>query len=410
MSVGTKKRVFDSPTADLTSNPSPIVIPTPQVKPQLDSATTTTTTPSITDSYLNRLKVNQQSAEKLIGQGYDLSLKQYKPMIDRLNQDISTEEANRESAIQAEKNRAEAETNRYNEDVGQQEKDLAQTRIDNENRNRARFGTTGSGAFDAGGVGSYTAAQQRNDTAFQGDLAKLKSKAISDRVTISSNSTNKIAELTRAATQAIRGYRDKLSQIQNSQDLNPIEKQQAILMARKEYDATVANIQEQTAVKNANNLSAEFLRTGIPTNAYEVEFLQKNKDAMASMNGSASTVGDVVDAIRQISEKDLGSIYGWASVDPRNKLPESPAQLAQAKVDKLKSLLQLAAAGKLKGQGSITENERKILADSTTLLNKSGISPKQASVELQKLLATYQAKGMGQNTVTSSDDPLGLGL
>ena len=68
-----------------------------------------------------------------------------------------------------------------------------------------------------------------------------------------------------------------------------------------------------------------------------------------------------------------------------NRLPEAGAQTTRANVDRLRALVSLENAEKLKGQGQITEQERKLLADAATILSNKWISPEQAMQELERL-------------------------
>ena len=52
--------------------------------------------------------------------------------------------------------------------------------------------------------------------------------------------------------------------------------------------------------------------------------------------------------------------------------------------------LELAAAGKMKGQGQLSDGERKILKEGATILSNQDISPEAARAEVNRILPTYQ--------------------
>ena len=66
------------------------------------------------------------------------------------------------------------------------------------------------------------------------------------------------------------------------------------------------------------------------------------------------------------------------------------------------AIKELIAAGKLKGQGSITENERTMLAQAATTLENRGIDPELAREELNRIIPIYNYFITGEQDVPAS--------
>jgi uncharacterized protein (DUF1786 family) len=62
----------------------------------------------------------------------------------------------------------------------------------------------------------------------------------------------------------------------------------------------------------------------------------------------------------------------------------------QAKRNMVASTMKLAAAGKLKGQGTITDAEREMLSDAATVLSNESISPELAKTELERVKVVFE--------------------
>lgn len=86
---------------------------------------------------------------------------------------------------------------------------------------------------------------------------------------------------------------------------------------------------------------------------------------------------DVLNLIKEIKQENTKPITGDIRLGGIPLITRAKVSATAEKVKRLNSLLQLAAAGKLKGQGQITEAERQILAESVSSLGLSekGRSP-----------------------------------
>ena len=96
-------------------------------------------------------------------------------------------------------------------------------------------------------------------------------------------------------------------------------------------------------------------------------------------------------------------MFGYGNLNPANMLPEAGAQTTRANVDRLRALVSLENADKLKGQGQITEPERKMLADAATILSNKWISPEQAMQELERLSVNFGGGAAGTQTNSGID-------
>lgn len=113
----------------------------------------------------------------------------------------------------------------------------------------------------------------------------------------------------------------------------------------------------------------------------------KIKELEMKTTPSDESVYEAGDAIALIDEltsegSGFGSIYGTFSGATPNIMQSSVD--AAAKRDQVVSLLQLAARGKLKGQGPITDSEQKMLANSATILANPRISEDAAMAEMER--------------------------
>ena len=98
---------------------------------------------------------------------------------------------------------------------------------------------------------------------------------------------------------------------------------------------------------------------------------------------------NTTDNISSLLSSDLDLIYGGAEWLLPDKLRSQSGKNMLARKNQVVSSLKLLAAGKLKGQGSITENERIMLAQAATTLENQDIDPTLAQEELKRILPIY---------------------
>jgi hypothetical protein len=144
-----------------------------------------------------------------------------------------------------------------------------------------------------------------------------------------------------------------------------------------------ATVESNKLKKQENQLKVNKQRLDQKTTAKNKT--EKQKAAVSEANFA---IGNI-DAL--LNEKvDLDLIYGsqeWAQPDA---LRSQQGVNMQARRDQIGSSLQLAAAGKLKGQGTITDSERLMLAEAATLLKNENISPEMAKLELERIRPTFE--------------------
>lgn len=112
---------------------------------------------------------------------------------------------------------------------------------------------------------------------------------------------------------------------------------------------------------------------------------------------------------KSLSDSDLDLIYGNRESWIPDWMRSQQGVNLIADRDQLVSMLELAAAGEMKGQGSIQESEREILRKAATTLKNADISPQKARQALDQAMQTiYRNAGKEFNTPeqnTLSIDP-----
>lgn len=105
--------------------------------------------------------------------------------------------------------------------------------------------------------------------------------------------------------------------------------------------------------------------------------------AIASQVGELDTTIGLVDEI--VNNPAFKQVFGLSgAVDPRNYIPGSAAQYLKSQIEQLKAFLALENRQKLKGQGTISDREFKVLTDAATALNAK-LGDQDALRELTKL-------------------------
>lgn len=269
---------------------------------------------------------------------------------------------------------------------GNDQRALAQTRAETEGRIRNKF--AGQNTSDSFGVGSAQEANTNLESEFNRQTAQGLQNKSNQLFQIDQTSKNLIAQ------EALK-LKQTLMDIQNTVFDSEVERDMAIKQAYNEAKAGILEIEnnlanlkyQNTQTASSSQLSEQFLATGIPNTPAEFEFLQKNKDAFANIGGGGKNAAkqEITSAIDDLLSSDVNQVFGWGNINPINRLPASEAQNTKAKVDRLKGLVSLENANKLKGQGAISEAERTMLANAATVLNNPWISPEQAISELNRL-------------------------
>ena len=128
------------------------------------------------------------------------------------------------------------------------------------------------------------------------------------------------------------------------------------------------------------------------------------KDAINKLNAQDTDVSVAISDINKLLSNDLYKrIYGKGESVYPDLLRSQDGVDALKLRDRVVGLVVLAARGKLKGQGTITDSEQDILAKSATILKDPDISEKLALEEINRVKSFFESKG-GNSSAASSND------
>jgi hypothetical protein len=120
----------------------------------------------------------------------------------------------------------------------------------------------------------------------------------------------------------------------------------------------------------------------------------KAAEADAKQTTITSESLNAISFIDDIILGDADLIYGSKEL-PLGWFRSEAGKDMMAKRDNIGSLLELAAAGKMKGQGTITGPEREILRQAATVLKNDNISPEMAEQELMRVRPIFSKMAVG---------------
>jgi hypothetical protein len=119
---------------------------------------------------------------------------------------------------------------------------------------------------------------------------------------------------------------------------------------------------------------------------------QQKQDAINSKNSRRSEADSAVSQVSSLLAGDRFSAAFGKIVTNTPDIAKSQASIdAIADINQIKGLLTLESRQKLKGQGTISDGEQKILAESATVLNNPLISDERARRELRKIRNVFEA-------------------
>jgi len=176
--------------------------------------------------------------------------------------------------------------------------------------------------------------------------------------------------------------------------------QESVAGMKYQADLEKYNLDMQSNEK----LSPEFLQTGKPQNEQDYTWKLKNSkeygEAFPNLAGGQASAGkqEVVDAIKDLmsSRGGLKQVVGYGKYNPLNRLPESDAGATRAKLERVKALVSLENASKLKGTGAISDSERALLAAAATAIS-GNMSPQQVESELNRIMQQFGGSASSQN-------------
>jgi len=122
----------------------------------------------------------------------------------------------------------------------------------------------------------------------------------------------------------------------------------------------------------------------------EITAAQKRKDADRAKFLEVAEGQNAINNINSLLDNDLDLIYGSKEWLLPDKLRGQRGKNMLARRDQIASTMSLMAAGKLKGQGTITENERAMLSEAVSFLKNEDVEPELAREELERVLPIFQ--------------------
>ena len=161
------------------------------------------------------------------------------------------------------------------------------------------------------------------------------------------------------------------------------------------YKSPAAAAQEQSNILKQQELEQKNAQR-------EIELAQKEKDTKRAQRLEIIEAENAVNNIDSLllPESDLDVIFGREEQFIPDWARSQEGLDMKAKVDNVVATLKLMAAGKIKGQGTVTENERTMLAEAATTLQKQTLSPEEAEQELMRIKPIFsEVIGTGADSV-----------
>jgi len=156
---------------------------------------------------------------------------------------------------------------------------------------------------------------------------------------------------------------------------------------------TEALVEREEALKG-EQLKLQKMQLDLTNKQLENDLVQAKRDITEGESLAS------LERIDNLSALDLDKIYGLEEQFYPNYLYDQESKDMIADRNNIVANLELAAAGKLKGQGQVSEGERAILKQAATLLSDVSISPEKARKELEaakdSILRTMSTEG-GEN-------------
>lgn len=399
----------------------------PAKTPVVDAPKTTST--SASQNYLGSVQTaadrqrtfaeeQRKKQEEYLRQQAALSNRQLADALPAAQQQFGQFKANTEASIADLLAGGERQKSQASDYYGEAQRLAAQTLRETQGKTQATF--SGLGTLDSRGEGSFAQANENQMSEFNRNtqqLLKAKADKLSEidatvsaaersaRATITQEEA-KMNELARNIQYAMAN-----NDLQLARDLTDAynTSQQYIYdiedaLTQTKYQFALEQEKLQSELAKTQSFTPEFMATGVPTNQAEFEFIVKNqKDAQSyfGTDGASSGKQEVVSAIQDLlaTPGGLAQVTGYGRLNPANYLPESDAGATRAKLDRVKALVSLENASKLKGSGAISDAERALLAAASTAIN-GNMSPAQVEAELNRIVQQF-----GGTQTQSSIDP-----
>lgn len=164
-----------------------------------------------------------------------------------------------------------------------------------------------------------------------------------------------------------------------------------------------ATEETQREIEKAGKTTEIVEKTKLDVKASSPEGQAKLRELRQKETANIDEARDNMRLVDILSGSDLDLIYGRGESLVPEVLRSQEGQNLIAQRDRLVAQLELGAAGKLKGSGSVSEGERAILANSATVLKRPDISAELATQELARIRPIFEkivAAAEGDQTPT----------
>jgi hypothetical protein len=165
---------------------------------------------------------------------------------------------------------------------------------------------------------------------------------------------------------------------------------EATAEAQAKSDVKIAEVQTLETETEGGKQALETARLNIDETKIANE--QKRNEVIASKNARREEADSAVAQVTSLLTGDrFSSAFGKLVTNTPDIAKSQKSIDAIADIDQIKGLLTLESRQKLKGQGTISDGEQKILAASATVLNNPLISDDLARKELRKIRNVFEA-------------------
>ncbi|MHC1629068.1 MAG: hypothetical protein ACXQTI_09610, partial [Candidatus Nezhaarchaeales archaeon] len=162
-----------------------------------------------------------------------------------------------------------------------------------------------------------------------------------------------------------------------------VEGYKPVTIAQKE-DAKTAAMVKREKVLDAERLKIENAQAKLDEQKLKFSQQQAKQEAVNY------EMADNLSLAESLLSSDLSRIYGKGEKWWPELIRSQEGIDLIAQKDRFVSVLQLAQAGKLKGQGQVSDGERKILREASTALSNPNISPDLAKDEISRAIQSIE--------------------
>lgn len=409
-------------TSAYASNPTnykPITsVPTPQPQPQPQKQSANSAwmdyVTQATERQRQLAEQQGQQSRDFITQKYDLANRQLGEQLPAAQETFNRFKGNTEATIADLISGGERQKEQAKDYYGDAQRQAAQTLRETQGQTQKTFANLGT--LDSRGEGSF--AQSNENT--MSDFNRYTQQTLKAQADQLSEIDMQVSQAERSARDTIATEEAKMSELarniqyaiannnlQQAQELTQAfnQSQQYIYdiedaLAQTKYQFALEQEKLQNAMKQAQSFTPEFMATGQPTNQAEYEYFIKNKDAMESLYGGGDNTSSkkVSDIVGQLLKMNTQGITGKMRIGFSDE-----SRAAEGLLKQLSSELQIEEARRLKGQGTMSDAERSILANSIAAFNldKNG-KPNVSDERFRQILSDLQANTGVSNQSTQT--------